>query len=381
MAVARESRGSPVISRNHRTLFQIGAQNLIRSGLQDLYLRAGILWAKPTRVVINITNRCFFRCQQCDLWKEGVGDRWTELTRDEWLRILGEIRQWLGPTHVQFGGGEPLMRRDVLDLLRFCASHQMLCGIVTNGWYVDRRMAQELVGTGIFNVNLSLDGGRAETHDGLRGFPRSFERVAQAASYLRASRKELRADLRIVIKTTIWRHNLDELLPLLEWVEGEGLDGLHLGPLEQSFGQDEDPLWYTRSPLWPNDLKKLDAVLDALTRRKASSAALLNTASHLQSMKDYFRDPNRPGGPDFRCRVGVDQFRIAPDGGVELCPYMGPIGYLSKSRPEEIWKSLEAAKNRSAIDVCKKDCLTACIYQRNLGEKVGLFLNILRAKS
>jgi MoaA/NifB/PqqE/SkfB family radical SAM enzyme len=367
-------------SQNQKALLQIGARNLVRGGFQRIYRHTGILWAKPTRVMINITNRCFFRCQQCDLWKDGVGDRWTELPATEWIRILGEIREWLGPVHVQFGGGEPLMRREVLDLMRFCGKNRMLCGMVTNGWYIDREMARALVDTGVFNLNISLDGGRPETHDRLRGFPRSFDRATQACRYLLAARKEMQADMRIVIKTTIWRGNLDELMPLLGWVEQEGLDGLHLGPLEQSFGQDEDPLWYRRSPLWPDDLTRLDAVLDALTERRASSTTLINTVSHLQSMKAYFRDPNRPGGAEFWCHVGVDHFRVNPDGGVELCPYMPPIGYLTKSRPDEIWKSNQATTSRAAIDVCKRDCLTACIYQRSLGEKVGLLLNILQAK-
>jgi len=184
--------------------------------------------------------------------------------------------------------------------------------------------------------------------------------------------------MKIFVKATIMQTNLDELLPLAEWVKNEGLDGLSLSPLEETFATaTPNARWFESSPLWVRDLQKLDAVIDRLKELTGTRGPIFNSQAHLESMKDYFRDPTIPTPPDFKCHVGQDHFRVGVNGDVVMCPFMGSIGNLTKSEPWEIWKSEDAKDRRGDILGCRKKCLIACLYKRNLGEYAGILRKLV----
>jgi radical SAM protein with 4Fe4S-binding SPASM domain len=76
------------------------------------------------------------------------------------------------------------------------------------------------------------------------------------------------------------------------------------------------------------------------------------------------------------CHVGLDHFFIQPNGDVDLCNYMSSVGNVVTSRPWEVWQAMEAEQRRAAITDCRKTCLSACIYKRDLKETGELFLKV-----
>lgn len=108
-------------------------------------------------------------------------------------------------------------------------------------------------------------------------------------------------------------------------------------------------LWWQKSKLFVRDFVKLDTVLDQLRARSGPGGSVFNSHSRLESIKKYYRQPNLPTPPDFRCHVGDDHFRINFNGDVVMCPFMGIIGNLARQSPREIWKSDEAADRREEV--------------------------------
>ena len=355
-------------------LVQLALSNVTKYGRQKVSTWTDAVWSQPTSIFATITNRCNLHCLQCDI--PLTGDRKTELSTDEWKRIIRQLRDWLGTPLIRWSGGEPFVRRDMIDLIEYSTSVGVLTGVNTNGHYIDEQMADRMVAASVFNVNLSLDG-MQRGHDFVRGAGQ-FERVTAAARNLNRARQKMRASTRLIIKVTIMQTNLDDLLPLVDWVEREGLDALSVSPLEETFATSApDKRWFDRSPLWVRDLEKLDRVIDGLIARTGSNGPVFNSQSHLESMKSYFRDPIIPTPPQFKCHVGHDHFRINFNGDVVMCPFMGTIGNLASDSPSEIWKSDQAGDRRDDVAACRKKCLIGCLYKRNVKEYADVLLKLV----
>ena len=93
-------------------------------------------------------------------------------------------------------------------------------------------------------------------------------------------------------------------------------------------------------------------------------------------MKAYYRNPEIPTPPDFKCHVGVDHFRIGFNGDVVMCPFKGTIGTLARQSPWEIWKSDAAEERRDEVLACRKKCLIGCLYKRNVKEYAGVLMKL-----
>jgi GTP 3',8-cyclase len=121
-------------------------------GLPDRHGRV----ARDLRV--SVTDRCNLRCQYC-MPAEGLP--WLAkpemLTDDEMVRLIG-IFVSLGVTQVRLTGGEPLLRRSLVDVVRAVAALEPRprIAMTTNGIGLDR-LAQSLADAGLDRVNVSLD--------------------------------------------------------------------------------------------------------------------------------------------------------------------------------------------------------------------------------
>jgi cyclic pyranopterin phosphate synthase len=107
---------------------------------------------------ISITDRCNFRCQYC-MPAEGLPwlDRGEVLSYEE-IERLARIFVGLGVTDLRLTGGEPLVRKDVPDLVRRLGAIDGLesLSLTTNGVLL-KRLAGDLAAAGLRRINVSLD--------------------------------------------------------------------------------------------------------------------------------------------------------------------------------------------------------------------------------
>src|SRR5881398_1058874 len=116
-------------------------------------------WGREIRSVrVSVTDKCNFRCTYC-MPAEGL--EW--LRRDEILSFeeierLVRVLARMGVTEVRLTGGEPLVRRDVPELVRMLARVPGVddLSLTTNGVLLDR-LAAPLVEAGLRRINVSLD--------------------------------------------------------------------------------------------------------------------------------------------------------------------------------------------------------------------------------
>lgn len=167
----------------------------IRLFLRTIYPR------KPMEILLEITNKCNLRCKMCWLWGEhGVGDRYSglELNRNEIFELIDELSNFK-PT-LTITGGEPFVRSDLIDILRYIKSNRMKVRILTNGTLLDDKKIQELCEIKVDEVVFSIDGPES-IHDSIRGrgtFRKVSENIRKLAKYRMESNKP-----KITTNTTI----------------------------------------------------------------------------------------------------------------------------------------------------------------------------------
>ena len=178
---------------------------------------------RPGRVEalsMEITRRCVARCVMCNIWRMRPAS--PELQADDWLKLLGdpvlsELKE------LDITGGEPFLRRDIIDLLLGIGrlksthlEHLHSVAITTNGLLTDKvlRDVETVLGpleaAGVALVFACGCDAVSATHDRIRNFPDAWRRLSETLEGLLALRDRY-PSLVLGIKTTVTRINIDEL--------------------------------------------------------------------------------------------------------------------------------------------------------------------------
>jgi len=126
-------------------------------------------------VSFSVTRECNLKCIHC--YSRSVETPHPdELTTAEAKRVIGEIAD-TGARLIIFDGGEPLMRKDVCELIDHAKETGLRPLMGTNATLITEEVAEKLVKAGIRTLAISLDGAEAKSHDKFRGEEGSWEKT------------------------------------------------------------------------------------------------------------------------------------------------------------------------------------------------------------
>ena len=173
----------------------------------------------PVLSEIAVTYRCNLACQfcyaACGCRKDSRAE---ECRTDQLKQILTVIREEADVPSVSFTGGEPTLRDDLPELVRFAKSLHMWTNLITNGTLITASGAEELKAAGLDSAQVSLEAADAGLHERIVRCPGAFEKTL---SGLRALRN---AGIRVHTNTTISALNKDHLIAILSLVRDEGFE-------------------------------------------------------------------------------------------------------------------------------------------------------------
>ncbi|MEO3945670.1 radical SAM protein [Gorillibacterium sp. CAU 1737] len=165
-------------------------------------------------VVWNTTRACNLSCRHCYANATPSGDS-NELTHREALAFIEDLASFRVPV-LLFSGGEPLLREDLLVLIRYAADRGIRPVVSTNGTLITREIAMQLKEAGTGYVGVSLDGLAAQ-HDRFRGREGAFQLALEGIRHCRE------AGQRVGLRYTLSRHTLPDLEGILQLIEEEGI--------------------------------------------------------------------------------------------------------------------------------------------------------------
>ncbi len=168
----------------------------------------------PVNITWEITLRCNLNCAHC-LSDSGKAHP-QELSRDQCFALVDRIAD-LKVFQVNIGGGEPFMRDDFPDLLRYCHQKNVVTCVSTNGTRVDKSLAQALSKLKMLYLQVSLDGATADVNDRIRGNG-TYKKILAAADCLASNQ------VAFSINTVLTRLNYPQLDTLRDLAKGYGAE-------------------------------------------------------------------------------------------------------------------------------------------------------------
>ena len=154
--------------------------------------------------------------------------------------------------------------------------------------------------------------------------------------------------------------NLNDITDIADWAnKREDIDAVSFQAIDQPFFTKPDKDWFTKTEysfLWPDDIEKVDNVIDALIFRKEKGGSkIANSVAQLKGFKRYFREPHRIIQHN-GCHLGYNSLSVDAVGDMYICFDQEPIGNIVRDSVSSVWESESANETRRAIKKCKKNC-------------------------
>ena len=254
---------------------------------------------RPLLVHFEVTMRCNARCGFCDYWKTPAEEKQHE------LKSFADAARHFSPMIITFTGGEPLLRRDLEDLVTTvrAASRLTYINVITHGGMLNIDRARSLWKAGIDQFNISLDylDGR---HDTARGIPGLTRKILATVEAMRADGID-----GIRFNTVIKNDNLGELMPIVETAARLGV-GVNFSLYTDSKNGNATHLLQNGGV---GDAEQ--AVGALLAYKKGRRGIITNSDYYLASIPRYLR-----GELKEPCESGTKTIHITPTGQVKRCP-------------------------------------------------------------
>jgi MoaA/NifB/PqqE/SkfB family radical SAM enzyme len=320
---------------------------------------------KPTSCSIVLLTNCVFKCKMCQMWKSNESPYQT--SKEEWLRFIVSLENLLdGQRELVFSGGEPLLRKDIFELIRCGTDKGFKTLMPSNAYLIDEDMAKRIGDSGLKEIFISLDSIDEKTHDFLRGVEGAHQRVMKAFENLR----KFAPGLRIGIITVVSGVNYTQVVDLVKWVKDvKFLSGVYCQVIAKPFFVPLDNNWHksdSYSFLWPKDGIKMRSILDELIALKNAGYHLHKSPLQLQVYKTYFEDPTKRARKA-TCYLGDYVINTDPCGNISLCCFMDPIGNIKKDDINTLWFSDEASRARDKMHNCSMNCnnMVNCFFKED----------------
>ena len=257
------------------------------------------LRGRPVLVHFEVTMRCNARCGFCDYWKTPSTDREKETER------CAEAARFFNPMLVTFTGGEPLLRRDLEELVasvRDAISLKYIT-LITHGGMLTPERGQSLWDAGVSQFNISLDyvDGR---HDGERGIPGLTQKILATVAAMRTGGISA-----VRFNTVIKRENLDHVVDVVRVAQELGV-GVNFSVYTDFKNGNRDHL------LQDGSVDRVEAVIgELLAIKRRRRGVITNSDYYLEQIPRYLR-----GELTEPCQSGIRTIHIDPSGHVKRCP-------------------------------------------------------------
>ncbi len=314
-----------------------------KKAFRELHFAKTIARKQPFSLLLQVTNRCNMTCSFCDFWSNGVHPS-KELTVHE-IEDLSEQLSLIGCFLISIEGGEPLLRPDIVDIVKVLAKHHLPI-LYTNGWKISAKLAAQLFSAGLHQIGVSIDFHIDSKHDQKRGMKDATDRAWAAIHHLKNAAP--RGARQVHVMTVLMAENQDSWEPLLELSREQGV--CHAFTLLSTAG-------FRRK----GDQDQLPPPSSQLQKLWKRYPHILLPRSYLFNAERFLHHQPLP-----RCWAGFQSFNIDHLGNVSPC-----IEKIDESvgniRETALIELLSKLREKDAGKGCQ-DCWTLC---RGMAQSLG----------
>lgn len=336
-------------------------------------------------IKIHLTKCCNSHCIMCAGREPRSG---LELKRDEIKKIALDAKT-IGLRKIKLFGGEPTLRTDLVGIISDCNEQKIAASLTTNGFLIDKKMADEIVSAGITEIVISLDSSYEQTHNYIRGVKDAYQKVVSAIKYINEARKTYNSKMELHINSVMMNINYTHLPEIVNFCIANGIDSLSLNPVTPD---PPHPTMTTKNIsglfLTVNEIRKYNAEIvpqaitnGALKKLKLSQGKIMlfgNTENQIRmASKGYVVDYLIKGKICFKPWYYAN---INERGELVACNHVKnmneyPVGDLRKNSICELWNSDRYRNFRAKckpidFESCRLCCFPYAVNNMKQNEKL-----------
>lgn len=324
---------------NYSNLFDFARNFYTSLSYNNKYGRALI----PFRYFLELTYRCNLQCPYCYV---GSDRNKQELSTEEWGNVIDQLPFYSIVTLV---GGEPLIRKDFIDILARTSKKTLSkVHVVSNGILITDEIIKAFIKYKLLLLSVSLDG-FGETHDKNRGKSGIFDKITSNLDNL----KKQKPNQMIDIKTIILENNLDDLVKLYKYCDEMKFDFLSISflrnnnwkqnsILQESFIPEFNTNYPIRQYFDIEHFKEVYKEIESLSKHSKVKLRFSPKFEYLKSplngIEEFFNTPeDKPASEIYKpCTYPYNNMMINPEGFVYPCLSM-KIGNVKEKSLKELF--------------------------------------------
>lgn len=286
----------------------------------------------PNTVIWEVTNRCNLRCKHCYVEASENGK---ELNTEDAKKVIDQLSE-AGVFMLSFTGGEPLVRKDIFELISYANETGLYTNLATNATLIDEKTAKRLKGT-VSYVQVSIDGPE-DVHDSIRGTG-NFKKMMKGVQNLK------KYDIPIGFTFVLMRENSKYLYETAEIAKDLGGSELRVFRLLNE-GRGKD-----LNGITPGEYRE---IMEKVSSWDHGIKITIDEAFKFLT----FRETKRKR--EIGCNAGKSICGIKPEGHVLPCPMLNFREFYCGKLPEEnfetLWKNSAILNMIRNIDEIKGKC-------------------------
>lgn len=322
------------------------------------------------RVLWEITPRCNMNCKHCLFFQNNEKEIQNELSTDQVFNIIDNLSKESHLKAIWLSGGEPLLRKDIVDICKKISDYGIKPSLSTNGILLDKKLADELHSAGVEYIHLSIDGANANTHDKLRGVNGAFLKLMKVMDILKTS------PIRVGASFMVTEESIDEIDSVIKIAKSKNLSVIsfylvaELGRGAKNFKNDKIDL-----------AKRLNQKISEIEKNRFNKSKndLKIEVFRADSCKDNTKGLQECKADKF--------FNITTDGNLGACPWLmksdngfevgsllkDDFRILEKKCQDEIKRKIKERREKMSFcgncaygETCRRGCMALQLNENNV---------------
>lgn len=263
----------------------------------------------PRLINLEVTKLCNAQCDFCPCW---------EIKDHPQLDDYSEIMRRFRPIVLSLNGGEPLLRKDFMQIVDQVRPYVTYLTMITHGQLLTEEKYKELLDHGMDQVSISLNY-IGKQHDEERKLEGLFQHFGELVPRLTRQGYD-----NITFNTVIMDRNIDHIIPLAkqayQW-------GAKISFSSYTALKNHKEEYRVRD----EQMRKLREVVDELLTLRRTQGNIVTSEYYLRRIPQYFEQ----GFMD-DCRAGLNFIQMTPDGYIKRCSEMPVMFHWSEYHPEKV---------------------------------------------
>ncbi|MBU2441362.1 MAG: radical SAM protein, partial [Nanoarchaeota archaeon] len=284
------------------------------------------LYKSPIIAHLGITSACNMQCEYCSIRQPYRKTK--ELSTKEWKQVIKKLSNF-GVFQIGFTGGEPTLRKDLVELAEYVSSQKCTFNLTTNCWNINEDLIVDLKKAGMKQCQVSLDCHKAEVNDALRQ-KGSRDRVIRSIKLLQ------KHNIVVGIDCVVSKNNLKHILEFVKWLEKENVPALTLIKIKQG-----DLLLNKFKELLP-DYVEYSNLINELCNRKNENPCVTIDCGSVSNLQSVLKKDELDKVPVAGCPVAHTLLSISPNGDIYPCVALSTsefkIGNALQDNLYDLWE-------------------------------------------